>query len=70
MSSHNCNEIWNKILLNWNKTFIFGRNLFKSDQNFMSSHNCNAIRNKTPKNGTKYCVEILKISLLKEEQNF
>ena len=47
MSSHNCNEIRNKILLKCNKIFTFGTKVFKSEQNSMSSHNCNENRNKT-----------------------
>ena len=57
LSSHNSNEIRNKILL-------------KTEQNCMSSHNCNKIRTKLLKTEQKLCVKIQNITLLKEEQTF
>jgi len=61
MSSHNCNEIRNKILLKTVQKLLLSEQNFSNQNKTLSSHNCNEIRNKIFTFGTK---------LFKSKQNF
>ena len=66
MSSHKCNEIWNKIILKRNKTFQIRTKLYEFTQ--QCNENWNKILLKTEQNFSNKT--ILEAKLLKTEQNF